>query len=115
MQLMMSHFPSAPIMQSLMPRVACVAFVHVHRQHRTKLDPRVVKCVFLGYAPDKKGYKCFHPSSHRFFVSMDVTFHETESFFGCPQLQGESLLEAESFVLKSFLPLLPVTSLWFPI
>ena len=52
-----------------------------------------------------------HPSSHRFFVSMNVTFHEIESFFGCPQLQGESLPEAESFIPKSFLPLLPTQEL----
>ena len=38
-------------------------------------------------------------------------FHEIESFNGCPQLQGESLLEAESLIPKSFLPLLPTKEL----
>lgn len=78
-------------MQSLEPRVfGCFDFVHVHKQHQTKLDPRAVKCVFLDYAPNKKGCKCYHPSSHMYFVYMDVTFHENVSFFTCPQLFGES-------------------------
>ena len=33
-QLMLSYFPSAPIMQNLKSRVpGCAAFVHMHRQH----------------------------------------------------------------------------------
>jgi hypothetical protein len=38
-QFMSSLFPSASMMQSLESRVfGCVAFVHVFKQHRTKLD-----------------------------------------------------------------------------
>ncbi|XP_040868452.1 uncharacterized protein [Glycine max] len=37
------------------------------------------------------------------FVSKDVTFHETESFFTSPSLQGESSLEAEIPELSCFL------------
>lgn len=36
---------------------------------------------FLGYNTTQKGYKAYHPSTKRFFVSMDVTFHEHEMFF----------------------------------
>ena len=50
---MLSHFPSAPILQNLKTRVfGCVAFVHVHKQYRNKLDPRAIRCIFLGYAPN---------------------------------------------------------------
>ncbi|RDX81891.1 hypothetical protein CR513_37383, partial [Mucuna pruriens] len=80
----------------------CVAFVHSHNPHHRKLDPRVVKCVFIGYPSNKKGFKCYHPPSCGFFVSMDVTFHETQSYFVCPPLQGESYLEVES-VIESLL------------
>jgi hypothetical protein len=38
----------------------CVCFVHVHGLARSKLDPRALKCVFVGYSPTQKGYKCYH-------------------------------------------------------
>ena len=57
------------------PKVfGCVCFVHDYRNDVRKLDPRAVKCVFVGYSPTQKGYRCWCPSEHRFFVSMDVTF-----------------------------------------
>ena len=37
----------------------CTAFVHIHDHNRGKLKPRAQKCVFVGYASNKKGYKCF--------------------------------------------------------
>ena len=36
----------------------CVCFVHDYRNDIRKLDPRVVKCVFVGYSSTKKGYCC---------------------------------------------------------
>lgn len=66
----------------------CTVFVHNTDQNRSKLDPRAKKCVFVGYAPTKKGYKCYDPISKKLFVSMDVTFFETQPFFKSP-LQGE--------------------------
>ncbi|RDY02144.1 hypothetical protein CR513_14444, partial [Mucuna pruriens] len=86
---MLSFFSSSLLMLNLLSCVfGCVAFVHSYNPHRRKLDPRAVKCVFIDYPLNKKGFKCYHPSSRRFFVSMDVTFHETQSFFVCPPLQG---------------------------
>ena len=38
-----------------------VAYVHVHSRERPKLDPRALKCLFLGNSPTQKGFKCFHP------------------------------------------------------
>lgn len=79
-QFMISLFPSVSIIQSVESRVfRCVAFVHVHKQHRTKLDSCVVRRVFVGYPSNKRGFKCYHPPSHKYFVSRDVTFHENVS------------------------------------
>ena len=74
------------------PKVfGCVCFVHNHSPTRGKLDPRAIKCVFLGYSPTQKGYKCYHPPTRKWYVSMDVTFFEEQSYF-TPQasLQGEN-------------------------
>ena len=38
-----------------------------------KLDPRSIKCVFLGYSRTQKGYQCYSPTLCRHFISVDVT------------------------------------------
>lgn len=36
----------------ILPKVfGCICYVHVDKSHRTKLDPIVLKCIFLGYVP----------------------------------------------------------------
>lgn len=84
---------SSPLF-SLPPKTfGCVCYVHVLKLERTKLDPKALKCVFLGYGTNQKGYKCFHPPTRRFFVSRDVTFFESVPFFASrgTSLQGEKL------------------------
>ncbi|KOM56062.1 hypothetical protein LR48_Vigan10g195400 [Vigna angularis] len=78
---LLSFVPSSPLISSLPSRIfGCIAFVHSHHPNRSKLDPKALKCIFIGYPSNKKGYKCYHPQSRRIFISMDVTFHETQSF-----------------------------------
>ncbi|KAJ3708372.1 hypothetical protein LUZ61_012077 [Rhynchospora tenuis] len=52
----------------------CFPFTRPYNQH--KLQPRSVACVFIGYAMSQKGYKCYHPSTGRIFVSRHVIFNE---------------------------------------
>jgi len=59
----------------------CICYVHLDKCHRSKLDPKALQCIFLGYVPNQKGYKCYHLATRRQFVSMDVSFHETIPFF----------------------------------
>ena len=40
----------------------------------SKLDPKSLKCIFLGYSRVQKGYKCYCPSLRRYMVFADVTF-----------------------------------------
>lgn len=37
----------------------CKAFVHNHQPNQSKLDPRAHTCIFIGYSPTQKGYKCY--------------------------------------------------------
>ncbi|KAG8388025.1 hypothetical protein BUALT_Bualt02G0082300 [Buddleja alternifolia] len=83
---------SAPIGPNLEPRVfGCTAYVH---QVTGKLDPRAVRCIFVGYADFKKGYRCYNPNENTIYVTRDVTFHEHIPFFGGHEcsLQGETPL-----------------------
>jgi transposase InsO family protein len=60
----------------------CTCFVRDHRPSMGKLDHRAIKCIFIGYSSGQKGYKCWSPTERRTFVSMDVTFRESEPFYG---------------------------------
>lgn len=67
------------------PKVfGCVCFVKDYRPSVGKLDPRALKCIFVGYSGKQKGYKCWCPAEKRMFISMDVMFRENESFYGEP-------------------------------
>ena len=59
----------------------CTCYVHLPQIQRDKLDPRAVKCIFLGYSQTKKGYKCYEPKSKKLYVSRDVKFAETIPYF----------------------------------
>ena len=65
------------LFSSLTPKVfGCTAFVHIHGHNHSKFDPKAQKCIFLGYYPTQKGYKCYHPQLRKYFTSMDVSFLE---------------------------------------
>ena len=59
----------------------CVYYVHLPSQTRDKLSHRSVKCMFLGYNPNKKAYKCIDPSTNERYLSRDTTFVEHECYF----------------------------------
>lgn len=57
--------------------------------------------MFIGYANDQKGRKCYHPPSRKVFVSMDVTFREDKTYFKISEvsLKGEDAFEKEETTL----------------
>ncbi|KAL2251350.1 UNVERIFIED_CONTAM: Retrovirus-related Pol polyprotein from transposon TNT 1-94 [Sesamum indicum] len=73
----------------------CSAFVH---QNIDKLEPRSVKCVFIGYPEGTKGYRLWVRSKPGFkvLISRDVTFNENE--FPC--LDKTQLREKEPTLNK---------------
>lgn len=90
----LSNHTSLPTVLMLPPRIfGCVAFVHLHKNQRTKLNPCAVRCLFLGYALHQKGHRCFDSITQRTYITMDVTFLEAETFYTSPpaksSLQGE--------------------------
>jgi len=59
----------------------CIAYVHVPDENRSKLDPKIMKCIFIGYSLEQKGYKCFNPSIRKLQVSRDFVFDEMVSWY----------------------------------
>lgn len=43
-----------------------------------KLQPRSTPCIFLGYPPTHRGYKCYDLQTKKIIVSRHVTFDETK-------------------------------------
>ena len=74
-------FPDQPL-YFLPPRVfGCTCFVHILTPGQDKLSAKATKCIFLGYSRLQKGYRCYSPQTHRYFLSTDVTFFEDSPFF----------------------------------
>ncbi|GFS36400.1 fibronectin type III domain-containing protein [Actinidia rufa] len=71
----------ASILFFILPHVfGCICFVQNCSPNRTKLDDKVIRCVFLGYSSMSKGYRCYNPVTHHLYDSLDVTFLETVPF-----------------------------------
>ena len=95
-------FPNQKLFLGLPARIfGCTAFVH---QKSGKLDPRAQKCVFVGYSSTQKGYRCYHPTTRKFYVSADVVFHESEPFFRREEVPRD-VVESENPVSLQFLSL----------
>lgn len=59
----------------------CICFVHKQIPFRDKFDSQAAKCVFLGYSSTKKGYQWYHSDFGKLFVTRDVKFEETTSYY----------------------------------
>ncbi|KAL0293025.1 UNVERIFIED_CONTAM: Retrovirus-related Pol polyprotein from transposon TNT 1-94 [Sesamum radiatum] len=95
---------SASTLPNLPPKVfGCVAFVHLHRHLRNKLEPRALRCVFVGYSLHQKGYRCYHPPSRKLYVTRDVVFHEDKMYYSTPEspIQGEMINELQTLDLHT--------------
>ena len=65
----------------------CKAFAHVNKEHRQKLDDKVIPCIFVGYGDEEFGYRLCDPEKRRIIRSREVVFHEQETMsdFAIPE------------------------------
>lgn len=59
----------------------CVCFVHLPAHERHKLAAQSVRCAFMGYSPNHKGFVCYDSLNNRWRISRDVIFFEHEYYF----------------------------------
>jgi transposase InsO family protein len=62
----------------------CVAYCHVPKANRKKLDATAVKTVLIGYSVEAKAWKCIDLVTKKVIVSRDVTFLESDVIGGRP-------------------------------
>ena len=85
-----TFFPTNKIFSSIPLKIfRCSAFVHNLNPHRSKLDPKPIKCIFVGYSPHQKGYRCYSPHTKKFYHTRDVTFFENQHYYPKVGIQGE--------------------------
>ena len=60
----------------------CVAYAHVPKEQRKKLDDKGVKCIFTGYSSESKAYRLYDPLNIKMILSRDVKFLENQSWYG---------------------------------
>ncbi|KAA0051242.1 retrotransposon protein, putative, unclassified, expressed [Cucumis melo var. makuwa] len=82
----------------------CTTYVHSFGPNQTKFIPRTQACVFVGYPPHRRSYKCFHSPSRKYFATMDVTFCEDRPYFPISHLQGESVSEESNSTFEFIKP-----------
>ena len=49
-------------------------YVMYNAQEKIKLDPKSIRCIFLGYADGVMGYRLSDPAAHKIIISRDVIF-----------------------------------------
>jgi hypothetical protein len=53
-----------------------IAYAHVPKELRKKLDSKTRECLFLGYSETSKAYRLWCPEKHGVILSRDVIFDE---------------------------------------
>ena len=52
------------------------AYVYVPKDERSKLEPKSIKCFYVGYSEVQKGYRFWDPAAKHIRISTDATFTE---------------------------------------
>ena len=53
-----------------------IAYIHIPKAERRKLESKSLKCYFVGYSLTQKAYRFWDPVSRRIKISRDVIFDE---------------------------------------
>jgi hypothetical protein len=58
-----------------------IAYLHIPKEKRNKLDTKAEKCILVSYSDEQKGYNCYNPRTKRACISCDVVFDESTSWY----------------------------------
>ncbi|RVW73295.1 Retrovirus-related Pol polyprotein from transposon RE1 [Vitis vinifera] len=68
----------------------CRVYPCLHDYMPNKLSPRSIPCIFLGYSPSHKGFRCLDPTTSRLYITRHAQFDETH-FPTVPSSQAQPL------------------------
>ena len=57
--------------------IGCQCFPSLRHQRGNKFSAKTYPCIFTGYSPIHKGYRCLDPKTRRVYISRHVVFDET--------------------------------------
>ena len=105
-QILSSFYPNVRTTNHLIPKIFDhVSLVHVHSPRENWTQEQ--SSVFLWDIPQLKMAIIVTIHHPKFFVSVDVTFNESESYFPAPYLQGKNSIEKDkdrdSYFIDPFL------------
>ena len=60
----------------------CVAYAHVPKEKRYKLDEKGVKYIFIESNSESKAYRLYDHLNNKMILSIDVKFLENQSWYG---------------------------------
>ena len=81
----------------------CAVWPNLRPYNSRKLEFRSKQCVFIGYSPLHKGYKCLDPKAGRVYISRDVIFDEDVFPFAALHPNAGALLRKEIELLPDML------------
>ena len=55
----------------------CRVWIHVPKDRRQSFQPKTLRCIYLGPAPDFKAWNCYDPLTRKMHVSRDAIFDES--------------------------------------
>jgi hypothetical protein len=96
---------NTPPEYSFLRTFGCACWPSLRKYNSRKLEFRSKMCVFLGYSPMHKGYKCLDRSTRRIYISRDVVFDEKVFPFSTPGV----VVDVSKLIPVSFPSTEPVT------
>jgi hypothetical protein len=86
----------------------CLAFAHIRKEERKKLDPKAKACIFVGYSPDSSTYRLWDMEEGKLIESQDVYFVENQLGIKARGVTAESASDASATSTTSILPRLNI-------
>ena len=81
-----------------------IAYVHVPKEKRRKLDAKAEKCILVGCSDEQKGYKCYNPRTKQALVIRDIVFDESVSWYLPQTSELNSNLSSDDEVSEAEMP-----------
>jgi hypothetical protein len=75
----------------------CRCFPYLRDYAKNKFEPKSYPCIFIGYSPTHKGYRCLYPPTKCVYLSRHVVFDESILPYTDPKLLFSSATTNGSF------------------